>query len=246
VGIGVGPFLAGNENESRRVLEGMQRIWLRDVESTEYPRKWGLAQIEEGADICFGSDLLDLPAPRPLPAQPRVVGVVIRGWGYATDAANFQVAILDAIRRLQAQGFEVRLFAFCEPADREPVDYFLANGLQPDIWNPEQRSTSNYLEAMQECDFFITARFHGVVIASLLGRPAIGVAVDPKVRQMCAKLGLQDFVWEAPFDTAQLAPLVAAMQARWPEVVATVERQRQQERAAADRMLARMQAEVFR
>jgi len=246
VGIGVGPFLAGNELESRRVLEGMQRIWLRDVESTEYPRKWGLAQIEDGADICFGSDLLDLPPQSALPQRPRTVGVVIRGWGYATEAANFQIAMLDAVRQLQAQGFEVRLFAFCEPADHEPIAYFKANGVEVDTWDPERRSTGDYLAALQSCDFFITARFHGVVIASLLGRPAIGVAVDPKVRQMCAKLGLHDFVWEAPFDSQHLTPLVDAMRERWPDVVVTVERQRQQERAAADRMLARMQAEVFR
>lgn len=227
VGIGIGPFESGNEEASRKVLAKMEKIWVRDPEALQYPRQWGVSSVEEGADWCFASGLVGLPSlPEPKSEVTRV-GVIIRGWDYATKAVGYLEQIVKCCRSLVNGGIDVRVFSFCDLADRKAIVYFRENGFDVDVWDPDLTSIGQYLDRVSACDFLVSARFHGVVVGALLGLPSIGLSVDPKVRQVCRKLGLEKYVWDGDFLADDLSRLSKLM-------ISEIKRVRQSMKAAVE------------
>jgi O-antigen/teichoic acid export membrane protein/polysaccharide pyruvyl transferase WcaK-like protein len=244
VGIGIGPFQAGNELASHSVLSQLHHIWVRDQESREYPAKWGLPNIDVGADICFADGLFDFTSAR-ANIDPNLIGVVIRGGQFATTSTEFQYSVLLTCRRLEERGFKVRVFAFCVPVDQEGIAYFERHGFEVATWDPDRLNAIDYLRTLSECRFFISARFHGVVVGALLGKPTIGIALDPKVKHICEKLGLGDFVWEPPFDLEGLWSLTLSMDTNCDELSREVATNRQHETAVANQMMSRATSVLF-
>lgn len=240
VGIGIGPFEHGNEAASRRVVAGLERIWIRDERSKADLMRWGLDNYSEGADLCFASGALRVPARAAADdtRAPRRIGVVMRGWDYRTAGARYEETLIALVGQLRAGGCEVSLFAFCEPADRAVIEGLRRCGEAIAVWDPETMTVADYLSCLKDCELLLSTRFHGVVVAALLGVPVIGLALDPKVRGLCARLGLGDFVWDGVFDPEKLRALLrdaaeqrGAMRARMAQAVRI-------ERLRADAMLA--------
>lgn len=244
IGLGVGPFQAGNDKASKRVLSQMTRIWVRDAESREFPNKWGLVNVEDGADICFANKLLDIEFDQ-IEVDHKLIGVVVRGWEFSIYSEGFQEALLLTCVRLEEAGYKVKVFAFCASVDRDAIAYFDKAGFQVDIWNPDHIDVSGYLKALSKCAFFMSARFHGVVIGALLGKPSIGIELDPKVRQICGKLGLSEFVWSSPFDKDNLWSLAMSMAANYEALVEQVAVNRRREGVIADQMMSNAMSTLF-
>ena len=236
IGIGVGPFQSGNEEDSKRVLSTMTAIWLRDEESTEYPKKWGLTNTFKGADICFTNGILSLPKIVEA-SDKQTIGVIFRGWEYSNYTTNYETSLLQSIERLRSSGREIKLFSFCEPVDEKLISFFVENGFEVSVWNPDRTTIQDYLSQLSQCAYFLSARFHGIVIGAILGKPSIGIALDPKVKQIAKKLGLEDYVWESPFDSERLTALVADMDREYEVATQTVVAARMQEGIVADEMM---------
>lgn len=236
VGIGIGPFQSGNEDASRNVLERIDRIWVRDQKSLEFPSKWGFTNIADGADICFANGLIALPE-KTVKNDSKLVGVVIRGWDFTNHSSDFQESIRLTCERLVSDGFKVKVFSFCASVDQNAIEFFRSAGFTVVTWCPDSIQATTYLTALDECAFFISSRFHGVVVGALLGKPSIGIALDPKVAQICQKLELNEFIWESPFDAARLWDQVMTMYTNHTELVKRVENNRHREGLAADQMM---------
>jgi len=214
----------------------MQRIWVRDQQSRTFPEKWDFSNVEDGADLCFANGMVGLPSDLP-EENKKLIGVIIRGWDFAMHSEDFQGTLLATCRRLEDAGFNVQIFAFCVPVDRQAIDYFEKQGFRVAAWNPDQTHASDYLAALSACAFFLSARFHGIVIGVLLGRPSIGICLDPKVRQLCEKLGLGEFVWDSPFESAQLLSLATTMNTQREALVQRLATNRRSEGVVADKMM---------
>ncbi|WP_407277704.1 oligosaccharide flippase family protein [Aromatoleum evansii] len=236
VGLGVGPFRAGNEEASKRVLSQMSRIWLRDTESREFPNKWGLVNVEDGADICFANNVIGASATK-VDVDQKLIGVVIRGWEFAIYSEGYQESLLLTCRALEDSGLKVKFFSFCASIDREAIKYFDRSGFQVEVWDPFEMEVSDYLNSLARCAFFISARFHGVVVGAVLGKPSIGIELDPKVRQICGKLGLSDFVWSSPFNKDNLFSRAISMAENYESVADRVAVGRKREGGIADQMM---------
>lgn len=241
VGIGIGPFESGNEQASRRVVAELEQIWIRDERSKSDLERWGLDNYSEGADLCFASAALEQP-PLALPAPPdasvRTVGVVVRGWDYRTAAASYEHTLLRFIEELRGAGGTVRLISFCEPADRAVIAWLRERGENVTVWDPEVLSVADFLHELKRCDLLLSTRFHGVVIAALLGVPVVGLALDPKVSGICSRLGIGDFVWDGAFTLEHLRTLFTNACAQRESMCARMEQAVRIERARADAMVA--------
>lgn len=243
VGIGIGPFDSGNESESRNVLKDVDRIWVRDEESLRYPRSWGFGGVDVGADICFASSLLELPVTDIVPSR-RVLGVIVRGWSYATTKTDYLKELVLVLKSIQSDFDEVRVFAFCRPVDREAIRIMTDSGFLVDVWDPDIESEIDYMRRLGECQCFISARFHGVVVGALLGRPSIGIALDPKVRQISNRLGLGEYVWSDPFDGSVLTKMAREFASKVEDLAVMLRERRAAEEEAAVKMLSSLSKEL--
>jgi polysaccharide pyruvyl transferase WcaK-like protein len=204
VGIGVGPFESGNEDNAKRVLASMDRVWVRDVLSYSHLEKWGIEHFSRGADLCFAENAVDFPEKKIESGGVHYVGIVVRGWPYRTSAHNYETGLLDLARWIRSLGYAVTFFAFCAPADQKVIDYLRSKGELVDVWNPRVEQVQSYVARISVQDVLISSRYHGVVVASILGIPSVGLALDPKVSLICDRLGLAEYIWEAPFSPEQL------------------------------------------
>jgi len=49
------------------------------------------------------------------------------------------------------------------------------------VWNPDIDRIENFMDKLNNFDLFISARFHGVIFSTLLNKPAISIAIEPKL-----------------------------------------------------------------
>jgi polysaccharide pyruvyl transferase WcaK-like protein len=57
---------------------------------------------------------------------------------------------------------------------------------------PQLRTGDDLLAAMASMDFVVAARFHGVLVSHLLGKPVLGVSYHQKTADLMARMGQQD------------------------------------------------------
>lgn len=200
LGIGIGPFYQGNEIACERLLSKGAFLAVRDEASLGYLTQWGIEAEEVGADICFDRGWWlpsDYVAQRSCTSSP--VGIVIRDFEYELPAKNYINPLLEFAVSLKDSGTSVRCFAFSKIKDRKSIERFQKEGFEVIVWEGEMSNLSRYLDSLSRCKMLISARYHGVVIGSVLGVPSIGVEVDPKVKLACNELGRGAKVWGAPF-----------------------------------------------
>jgi polysaccharide pyruvyl transferase WcaK-like protein len=46
-------------------------------------------------------------------------------------------------------------------------------------------------------DFIVSARFHGLVLAALTGKPFVGVGDTDKIQRFCKKMGMPFLSWHS-------------------------------------------------
>ena len=237
IGIGVGPFLSGNEDNSRRVLKLLDLTWVRDSSSFFQLKKWDIKNVFEGADICFSGNVFDITRRPAELTGIQNVGIVVRGWSYQTAAQHYECHLLDLARWVRSLGYSVTFFAFCAPVDQKVIDYLRSEDELVDVWNPRVDSVQQYIARIAKQDIFISSRYHGIVIASLIGIPSIGLSLDPKVSLICDRLGLGEYVLEAPFSPVEFKAKFLNLVQHYPIVKQEVEVKTRHEQKIADTMI---------
>jgi polysaccharide pyruvyl transferase WcaK-like protein len=205
LGIGIGPFHQGNELACENILRSGKFLAVRDQPSLGYLNQWGIPAQEVGADICFNKEWW-LPPGYQFSAidHSAPVGIVIRDFEYDLPGKAYLNQLLEFINWLVSSGQKVQCFAFSKVKDKLSVERMRSHGFDVLEWQGEMSYLSTYLDALSKCSILITARYHGVVIGSMLGVPSIGVEVDPKVKLACEELGRGAEIWSSPFSVEEL------------------------------------------
>ncbi|MDR2924683.1 MAG: polysaccharide pyruvyl transferase family protein [Azoarcus sp.] len=147
-----------------------------------------------GAYIYFETSLVDIPSENFCASRSRF-GIIICGWRFAKHSDSFLNSLVVILKRLIEICHVIHALAFCVVVDKLEIDFFEHNRFKVDSWNPDIGSPSSYIERLNKYKFYISARFHGVVLGVLLGCSSIGIELDQKVSQICAKLGMEKSVW---------------------------------------------------
>lgn len=122
-------------------------------------------------------------------------------WHEADQAAykNYVDAHADFALWLVGRGYSVVFFPTQLRADPPVVADVTAamDRRQPGISaqllaTPPLRTGDDLLTAMAGMDFVVAARFHGVLVSHLLGKPVLGVSYHQKTADLMARMGQQD------------------------------------------------------
>ena len=201
LGVGVGP-LPGHW--PRQLMSLLLRLaddfCVRDSTSLENCR--GLAcpeKVRLTGDIVY-SMLLTRAAGHEVTFPKRIVGVTIAASDIGKEVdrfPDFMAGFATAIATLLASGWKIRLLSFQELAWGEmriSDSLLFRRVLENLVGEIELVRVSSFPDQLvrqfEDVDLVIGMRFHGHVIASMLGKPFVGVGRDAKVNDLCNYFGM--------------------------------------------------------
>jgi len=202
----------------RRVLSGADHRSFRDARSRELA---GAAGADPGdlivPDLAYG---LPIAAAAPAPRARRLIGVAPmcyadpRVWP-KPDAARYAHHIgsmAQIAARAVRDGHEVAMFGTDRP-DAAPVAECHAIAVAQLTGDERARlrmtpveSVAPLMELLASCDVVVAARFHGVLLAHVVGCPTLAVSHERKVATLMSELGHEAYC--APID--ELDPAAAS------------------------------------
>ena len=247
IGLGAGPL---THRSSRWLVRGGLRnvypITVRDDESRSLLQSVGI-ESRTTADLVFGLD-------PPEGVEPDRLVACLRPWSgrrhvlparhrpaetpdwFVTGAA---VALDDASKAL---GLPVHFVAL-QPDRDHPLHEEVASRMQASVTFATP-AVHDAVEEIGRGGVVVSMRYHGVVCATLGGRPSVAIGYSPKVDSLAADLGrASQLVSWSPEGVASIADAVHNVAAHHADAVEGRERLRARERGnddAIDELLARI------
>jgi polysaccharide pyruvyl transferase WcaK-like protein len=194
----------------KRALSMADYISLRDRASGELLRKIGFrGKIEVVADAAWGLRLPDgVTKARSEPQEELVIGIAPMAYGdssrhWVDDNSGYR-RLIDSLAefsgRMLERGHRIKLFSSDIWFDSQAIadlDAAIHRNYPAAAADRVTREpiadVSDLLAALSRLDCYVTCRFHGVVLASLLNVPAIALAPHPKVTTLMEDMGLSDY-----------------------------------------------------
>jgi polysaccharide pyruvyl transferase WcaK-like protein len=181
------------------VVEGLARfvrhrnirsIVARDEESAAWIRDHlrPRVEVETAADLVFA---LDLPSAQRPPGQP-ILGITVR-WREGRDNYHAVRALAGRGRDL---GYRLRTIVLStgdvRALDERAFDELRIDG--PDVERVAADDLDALTRAIGECTMVASLKFHGTVVATAYGVPAISMSTTDKNRNLMRRLGRPELV----------------------------------------------------
>lgn len=175
--------------------------------------------------------LILAPAGAPRPASNRIaVSIVGEPMQRMASIEQSYEAVLDAARRLLAEGKDLVLVPFCT-SDRdlmlqlhrtlgERAEFldFWSEGTGPDL--------DRFLARLASCDLMIGERLHSMVLAAAMHVPFVGLAYTPKCYDFVESIGAEPFLLDCEGITGEAIAKAATDVLRRHETVSDTLRER--------------------
>jgi polysaccharide pyruvyl transferase WcaK-like protein len=226
IGIGCGPFVEGSPQQlaAERVFKGLDFVAVRDLDSAAQCRRWGIPSVCQGADLCYVPGLWRKPGGNS--SQPRVkgkekIGVIVRDWPHSAEGSAYSEPLLRLVTELRRRGLPADYILFWE-LDKVWQTRLRSAQEQPLIWRADGargNTIESFLQRLAQFDLFITARYHGAVFGSLLGKPVLCVDLEPKLRGISEILGDGGSLWKQPFAIPAALRQISEMLETYPAKV---------------------------
>jgi len=102
----------------------------------------------------------------------------------------------------------VQFISFAK-TDKKWLELLEAKSEDIRVWDPEHDDIKSFLEYLSEFDVFLTARDHGAVFASILGKPVVCIGIEEKLCLIAELLGAGARLWEYPFQPSRCEELIS-------------------------------------
>ena len=186
-GIGVPTWRPSQPHVVRRLAEfvghaNVRFIGTRDVESTAWIREHlgPTAPVVTAPDLVFAWT----PPPATRPDGPPILGVAVRA-GKTDDHLKQVRRLCD---RAMERGYRIRRIALSSGLTRR-IDVEALEGLDlPDTELVASDDLGVLSRAIGECTLLASMKFHGVIVATMYGVPAIALGATTKHRNLMAAL----------------------------------------------------------
>jgi polysaccharide pyruvyl transferase WcaK-like protein len=202
LGIGFGPFESEDSEYiiTQKKIKEISFIGVRDIYSYEFCKNIKCEGMELYADLCFHSDFYRKYIPKKTVCQSKNIGIIVRDWVH-----NFLInktysnSILKVASELRSDGFNVTFILFGGSQDLGWKNCLLKMHENALIWDPTDSNMSNFINELNNFDLFISARYHGAVFSTLLGKPVVCVDIEQKLSLYAGLLGDGGALWSHPF-----------------------------------------------
>lgn len=202
LGIGIGPFendyKQNKELLTKKEFKKMSFISIRDHTSFKFCNKWNLDNFRLESDICYSLDNTHF-FQKQKNNNIKKVGIIVRDWDHTREGNAYYEKISILQDKLKKENIEVTLILFATNSD----NYWNSKKTNFDNvleWIPTKMSMESFIEELNNFDLFITARYHGAVFATLLGKPFISIIVEQKLSLISDIFINSSEKWIYPFD----------------------------------------------
>src|SRR5690606_15105916 len=133
------------------------------------------------------------------------IGIIVRDWEWEESGREFYQPLLDLTNN--TEGCEYEYIIFAPLKDKEWVSK-LDGKKNTLVWDPDNMTVNEFIQKLNEYSAFISARYHGAIIACLLNKPVICIEVEDKLRILSEQIK-EIQLWEKPFNNSELLELIA-------------------------------------
>ncbi|MBY0065616.1 polysaccharide pyruvyl transferase family protein [Empedobacter falsenii] len=204
IGFGLGPFNNNRQaiNYAKQQLSSSFYVGVRDQVSFQYCKDWNINAVL-GADIVFSSYFQNYISKTKKQQEKNKIAIIVRDWEWKNSETSYQDQILKFVENNKDLDFTFIVFA----KDKDPKWMKIIKNYEHVIWEPEKQSVSEFLEILNAYDIFITARYHGAIIAGLMNKKVICIEIEPKLRILTEQIPTF-YLWENSFDIDKLKIMV--------------------------------------
>jgi len=180
-GLGFGPFHQEDQQYFGAIedVKSTDRVCVRDSVSFDFVTQHS-DNTFRGTDICFAKSVVDNSHPNSAD-KVKKIGVIVRDWNYGTVEDNYAENLVKSVDVLRESGFKVQFIVFSDLRDKDWLIRLSNDGEDILMWNPDIQTIDGFMSDLEAYDLFISARFHGVIFSTLLNKPAISIALEPKL-----------------------------------------------------------------
>lgn len=205
LGFGIGPFYENYEAilHAKEKTSKANFVGVRDEVSYSYCTEWNIPAIL-GADVVFSSYFNKPDILKSTHSSGKIkIGIIVRDWDWEKSGNSYINNLLEFYKNYSDAEFQFIVFA--PSRDKEWIAKLKNENVL--LWDPQKYSIKSFLEELNKFDGFISARYHGAIIASLLNKPVICVEIEPKLRILTEQVK-EIKLWEKPFVIKELIDLV--------------------------------------
>jgi polysaccharide pyruvyl transferase WcaK-like protein len=204
LGFGLGPF---NNNIqaiefAKNQLKDSFFTGVRDQVSYDYCNDWNIKSFL-GADVVFSSYFYKYIQNVPKTEDTNKIGIIVRDWDWKNSPADYQEQLINFVN--SNPHLDVTFIVFAK--DKDPKWLKRIQNYKSIIWHPETMEINDFIETLNSFSTFITARYHGAIIAGLLGKKVICVEIEPKLRILTEQIP-SFALWDENFDIGKLGHLL--------------------------------------
>jgi len=240
IGVGIGPFVNGSleQKETEDLFCKMGYIAVRDKASHRQCFSWNRRDAKLGADLCFWSKFKDefLNSHKSSDNTIRKICIIVRDWPHNQKGDSYANNVLNVVEKLTEFDFKVKFILFCES------DVIWKNRLSERdyeylSWNPESDTIHSFVKQLNDFDLFISARYHGAVFATLLGKPVICIGIEQKLELFADLLQSGGKLWQYPFDVDECIKYIKELKNDYLKATHTLQYVTSKETQKADNMV---------
>ncbi len=237
LGIGVGPFLKHSnkciEQETRELFKKMDYISVRDTFSVNKCKEWGLEKVKHHADLCY---LMDNEFRLKKKDSINNIGIIVRDWNQTVEGSTYYDKIFLLLDLLKEEGYNVDIIIFSKKRDL----YWSQKLKEKDnvlYWDPDIDSIKNFILSLNNYDLFITARYHGAVFSTILGKPFISIEVEQKLKLISLIYNKSSRNWTFPFNVNECLDYVRTIDSNYLDCVNNVIKENKNQKKLANEMI---------
>lgn len=215
--VGVGPFEGGRVEEryARAVFDRADFVSVRDKRSFELAQGFTKTKVFLESDLSLllsrwahGAGLATRNC-----VEGKKVGVIVRRWPHDERGKRALRVLKEAARALELQGVGVEFISFYREYDKAIIEED-GGRYRWRLWAPDTQHPREFLEDIaNNCFLVISMRAHGMILPALFGVPSIGVAIEPKIRDIKNMFPNGTELFDPGQTANELVALVSSMKA---------------------------------
>ncbi len=219
VGIGLGPFLEGSFGEENAIkhINIMTAVLVRDQLSFEFSKNLN-NNVHHYTDICFLPGVIDFSVFKKKRQKIHNIGIIVRDWNHDENGREYYGRLENEIKNLKDQKKEYCLTYILFKDEKYWEERLCGNNEKFIKWDPKTQSVEDFLKILSDFDVFISARFHGIIFAGLLGIPSIAIEVEQKLNLVNEYFFDGIEVWKQPFNDS-LIDIIGETQKKYDSIL---------------------------
>jgi polysaccharide pyruvyl transferase WcaK-like protein len=223
ISIGIGPFIKGSKIKQKTIkwLKDCAWIGLRDNVALEFCNVNNINNTNLYSDLIFNKCLWsnELKNPNHNSTCLKNISIVIRDWNYDTDSKGYIVKLLDASKQLQKMGYKIKFISFAETIDSDSILKIKKSCFHIRSWQPEKMTVNNFIDdVFRGVDLVVSARAHGLIVASSLEIPSFAIEIEPKLKIINMQINGCSPIWSPPFLPSDFVSIILKLSSRWEKV----------------------------